>query len=161
MRTIGVRALRAKLSECIRLAAAGKEEYHISCHGKVLALLCRNDRTLGPSPNGSSNASESDVIRFSADKAISRRIKESVRGRLQVLQTMSIEELRESFTDETGYPAPSTMTKHELHLACGRAFQFKLWIKEAGGVPGDIGLRDLEFWYELLLRQNPQKIIER
>lgn len=39
MKTIGIRALRAQLTECVRLAAAGAEEYKIACHGKIFARL--------------------------------------------------------------------------------------------------------------------------
>lgn len=154
MRTIGIRALRSQLSECVRLAGAGKEQFNIACHGKVLARLCSKEQAGEFLPQDASQTSGSEAVRFSADKTVSKMIQERVRARLLQLQSMTIEELRTTFREEIGYPAPLSMTQHELQLACGRAFQYKMWIEKVGAVPGDIGLRDLSFWYRLLLPQN-------
>lgn len=158
MTTIGIRALRAQLTECVRLAAAGKVAYDIACHGKVMARLigaghedATDSGTSAVNVENTSGAKDGVVDQpFEVTRAKSLELKTLAQQRLAELEQLGCDDLLQTFMDATAVLPGHRLSDRELIITMARIYQLNLWVSEIGTVPGDIALRDQEFWLKLL-----------
>jgi len=150
---IGIRTLRSKLSDYVRLASTGEQEFEVCCHGRVLARLVGPDGPAvaeqGPITESASPTQEPSD-HFSANLFVVEELKRIVADKLRELDQLSHAELQAQFHNSTGVFSHPYFADRDMKIAIARLFQLKLWTERFGGIPADIAERDTTFWLRLL-----------
>ncbi len=66
------------------------------------------------------------------------------------MEHLALDDLVHEFAKVTSLDFGDRLSPKELQLAVARIYQVNLWIDQMGAVPGDIAVRDLQFWARLL-----------